>query len=165
MRRLIYIFLGLWIFASNAQDITRLEYFIDTDPGYGNATNVPPITPDPSVATTFTMTTSGISYGLHFLFLRAKDADGKWSETAMNPVIIGEYTNPGNLVQMEYFIDNDPGYGMATQRTVTAGKNISQVFNLDVVVSAMDCIISSSGSRTKMASGALYNMPYFSPRI
>ena len=50
----------------------------------------------------------------------------------MVPVIIGEYTNPGNLVQMEYFIDNDPGYGLATQQAVTPGKNISQAFNLDV---------------------------------
>ena len=68
MRRLLYILLGLWIFTSNAQDITRLEYFIDTDPGYGSATNIP-ITPDPSVATSFSMVTSGISYGVHFLFV------------------------------------------------------------------------------------------------
>lgn len=131
MRRIIYIFLGLWIFTTNAQDITRLEYFIDTDPGYGSATSIP-VTPDPSVSTSFNMVTSGISYGVHFLFARAADADGKWSESSMVPVIIGEYNNPGNLVQMEYFIDNDPGFGLATQRTVTPGQNISQAFNLDV---------------------------------
>ena len=131
MRRLIFMLLGLWIFTSNAQDITRLEYFIDTDPGYGSATSIP-ITPDPSVATSFNMATSGISYGVHFLFARVEDADRKWSESSMVPVIIGEYTNPGNLVQMEYFIDNDPGFGLATQRTVTLGKNISQAFTINV---------------------------------
>jgi hypothetical protein len=131
MKRFISIFLGLWIFTACAQDITRLEYFIDTDPGYGNATNIP-ITPDPLVSTNFTLATTGISYGLHYLFVRAEDADGKWSESSLVPVIIGEFSNPGNLVQMEYFIDNDPGYGMATQRTVTPGNNISQMFDLDV---------------------------------
>jgi hypothetical protein len=131
MRRLIFILLGLWIFTSKAQNITRLEYFIDTDPGYGSATSIP-VTPDPSVATSFNMVTSGISYGVHFLFARAEDANGNWSESSMVPVIIGEYTNPGNLVQMEYFIDNDPGFGLATQRTVAPGKNLSQAFTLDI---------------------------------
>jgi hypothetical protein len=131
MKRLFILFLGMWLFTSHAQDILRIEYFIDTDPGHGNATPVS-ITQSPSVNAGFTLNTSGLAGGTHFLYARAETTDGRWSETSVVPVIATQFEQPGNIVQMEYFIDTDPGFGMGTQRTITPDKNVSQLFTLNV---------------------------------
>ncbi|MBA4850555.1 3-coathanger stack domain-containing protein [Emticicia sp. BO119] len=63
----------------NLANITRLEYFIDTDPGEGNGTTIP-ITANSSISNIpLVVNMTGLSQGLHFLELRAQDANGKWS--------------------------------------------------------------------------------------
>jgi hypothetical protein len=59
--------------------ITRLEYFVDTDPGYGNATTLS-IPSDSFISNiAFSLDTSGLSYGSHVLYVRSRDANGRWS--------------------------------------------------------------------------------------
>ena len=61
-------------------NITRVEYYFDTDPGFGSATNVPIATLAPDVANVgYAADLSVLSDGAHRLFLRSRDADGKWS--------------------------------------------------------------------------------------
>jgi hypothetical protein len=113
-------------------NIMALEYFIDADPGYGLATSVA-VTAGSPLTQNFTVTLPNtISEGFHFLSIRAKDANNKWSEAAVRPFYkeaISTASIP-NITAMEYFIDNDPGYGLATSVAVTAGSPMSQNFTV-----------------------------------
>jgi Secretion system C-terminal sorting domain len=97
---------------TNATNIAAAEFFIDTDPGVGNANA---ITPSPSGATaTFvaSVPTTSLSSGFHFVAIRTKDATGKWGLFENRGFYISSATtNVGNIVAAEFFIDNDPGVG------------------------------------------------------
>lgn len=99
-------------------NIARIEYYIDTDPGFGHATNVN-IAPSSNVQNvTISLDPTPLTEGVHRFFARAKDADGNWSLT--NTLLFykpyGNGSIPpapavGKMNRMEYYIDNDPGYG------------------------------------------------------
>lgn len=66
---------------SPAQNIIAAEYFIDTDPGIGNATAIP-VTAATNISNLAAgINTSGLSNGQHRLFIRSKNAEGRWSIT------------------------------------------------------------------------------------
>jgi hypothetical protein len=70
-----------------APAINTMEYFIDTDPGFGNAT---PITFTPSTNISnlnFAASgTSSLSSGTHYIFIRSKQ--NPWSETSIVPFTV-----------------------------------------------------------------------------
>lgn len=69
---------------NTAANIVKIEYFIDTDPGYFSATNIP-VSPAPDIANkAFLANTSGLSEGLHYLFVRSLDTRDKWSINALD---------------------------------------------------------------------------------
>jgi hypothetical protein len=111
------------------ENIVKSEYFFDTDPGFGNATDIA-VTAGTNPTIVFTPGISSLSAGLHRLYVRAQDAAGKWSHSIpqlfyYEPVI----SNPlQNIVKSEYFFDTDPGFGNATDIAVTAGTNPTIVF-------------------------------------
>lgn len=62
-------------------DIMRFEYFLDTDPGFGNATALP-AGPAPEVSGLLVnVLTDGLSAGPHTLFVRSLSSTGAWSLT------------------------------------------------------------------------------------
>lgn len=62
-----------------ARDIVAGEYFIDTDPGYGNGTPLT-LNPAPLIDEIFQVTdVSGLDAGEHYLHFRVMDEEGKWS--------------------------------------------------------------------------------------
>ena len=79
MKKLITLSLGLCLFmAGFAQSSLTLEYFIDTDPGIGQATQVVM----DSQATEFTIPLTDVSPGLHRLYTRVYDPETQqWSHT------------------------------------------------------------------------------------
>lgn len=107
-------------------DITRAEYFFDTDPGFGNATPAT-VTPGQDINFALSESMAALNKGLHTFYVRVKDADNKWSLTHTQlfykePAI----SNPiPNVTQAEYFFDTDPGFGNGTAATVTAGQDIN----------------------------------------
>lgn len=119
--------------ASNPGNITAAEYFLDTDPGPGNAN---PITVGATggVVSFTAMIPASLSPGFHFLNIRVKDADGKWGMFEQRNFYISSAT--GDMTQItaaEYFFDNDPGAGNATPLTVTnPGSTVSQTFTVPV---------------------------------
>lgn len=128
MKRIIILFvaIALWCDVSG-QNITAIEYFFDTDPGYGSGTSVS-IT---SAATInnfdFNVNITSVSDGFHTLTVRAKDANNKWSHAFTRPF----YKLPAaavaaapNITKLEYFFDADPGYGAGTNVTITAATSI-----------------------------------------
>jgi len=68
-------------------DIVSVEYFIDTDPGFGNGTQIP-FTPNPLIDEDLVLDVSGTDVGMHFLFLRVKDSDNKWSLAVLEPFCV-----------------------------------------------------------------------------
>ena len=123
-------------FLTSAQDlpvsnnITRVEYFWDVDPGYGNAIPLS-ITPgeevsiDTDIAVPDTMTN-----GTHRLFVRAKSNQG-WSPVLERLVSVKRSVK-NNITRVEYYWDVDPGYGNATPLSITPGEEVS--INTDIVV-------------------------------
>ncbi|MCB9273686.1 MAG: hypothetical protein H6564_06570 [Lewinellaceae bacterium] len=93
--------------------INRIEYFIDTDPGYGQGTAISN-TPGPGGNLAFSAPTANLGPGIHNLFVRARNEDGRWSFTAkkafyIQPPLVSAFASP--LAYLEYFLDTDPGYG------------------------------------------------------
>jgi hypothetical protein len=103
---------------TNVSNIAAAEFFIDTDPGVGNATA---ITPSPSGATTTfitTIPTTALASGFHFAAIRTKDATGKWGLFENRGFFISNSTtNVSNIAAAEFFIDADPGVGNGTAIT------------------------------------------------
>jgi hypothetical protein len=129
-RHLISVLLILLAHLCVAQNITRLEYFIDTDPGFGNGINVP-ITPAATLTDlTFNVPITSLSPGVHTIYLRMKDGNKAWSQT-FSSVIYKETISIGaptpNIVKAEYFIDTDPGHGNGTNIPVTPSTIITDL--------------------------------------
>jgi len=105
--------------------LTNAEYFFDTDPGIGNGIAFS-ASPGDSIIITTTVPTTGLSSGFHKMFVRAKDADGKWSLYEGRNFYIQEALTPNTaqLTNAEYFYDTDPGAGNGTAFTVTAGDSL-----------------------------------------
>lgn len=105
----------------------KVEYYWDTDPGMGNATASTVSSYDETTGTytvTFDASTAGLTAGLHKLGMRAISAD-YWSPTVFGYVMIAS----GNVYadRVEYFWDDDPGYGKGTQTSITTGDDPTTV--------------------------------------
>ena len=61
-----------------SQNINYAEYFIDNDPGYGNAYSVT-VTEGTDITVDFTADLSSVPNGFHVLYVRARDELGNWS--------------------------------------------------------------------------------------
>nr|NQU89490.1 PKD domain-containing protein [Bacteroidota bacterium] len=94
--------------------ITYLEYFFDTDPGFGLATPIEVDAFSP-IEIAVNLPLELLDYGLHNLYVRSQDANGRWSIVLQRAFIMGNYpADPlPELVKAEYFIDEDPGQGLA----------------------------------------------------
>jgi hypothetical protein len=116
--------------SSAASNIVKAEYFFNTDPGFGNATNIP-VTPGVDVQNVnFAADLTTLSAGVHQLFIRSKNADGKWSITNRQ-ILYKPNSNSAlpasNIVKAEYFFNNDPGFGNATDIPVTPGVDVQNI--------------------------------------
>lgn len=112
--------------------LKKLEYSFNTDPGPGNGTAIT-FTASSQLDSTFTLDVSGLPTGVHRLYFRVQDASDNWSLTNTTSF----FKFPGNdtaatITQLEYFLDNDPGFGNAMQITFTPGNIISDTFNFQI---------------------------------
>jgi subtilase family serine protease len=135
IREFLYDFDPVYIGAAPApQNIVAAEYFIDTDPGFGSATSIPftlgvNINDAPA-----TVNTSALSNGVHRLYIRTKNNEGRWSLCSMKDFIVdfnfaypASPATPQNIVAAEYFINTDPGAGNGTTIPVTAALDINNI--------------------------------------
>jgi gliding motility-associated-like protein len=113
-------------------DITAMEYYIDTDPGYGSGISVP-VTAAKTIDISPTITASALPAGHHVLYIRAQDQDGFWSEIESRSFYIDAFA-PGKISGIEYFFNSDPGYGSGTAITIAPAKDsIDSVINISTV--------------------------------
>lgn len=115
--------------ANLTNTLTAAEYFIDTDPGVGNASALN-ITSASTLNTTFAIPLNGIATGIHIVHIRVKNNLNQWSLYSQqvfykSPQILGS-----TIVAAEYFIDEDPGVGNATAATITQGTSMNEFLAL-----------------------------------
>jgi len=137
MKRLfIAVLTILSVTTAFAQIVNKAEYFFDTDPGPGNGTPISISTPGVSV--TFpAQIPINLSPGFHWLGIRVKDSDGKWSLFQRKDFYVSQ---PGTdlpiITKAEYFFDHDPGVGNGTPLNFqNTGFSVSQTFPITVPVS------------------------------
>ena len=113
---------------SNTASITSAEYFIDTDPGIGNGTSL--TMTGNIIDQNYNIPTTGLSDGIHKLYVRVINDDGTWSIYDKNVFYINpNQTNTAAIASAEYFIDTDPGIGSGTALTMV-GNVIDQNYNI-----------------------------------
>ncbi|HEY0041361.1 MAG TPA: MBG domain-containing protein, partial [Flavisolibacter sp.] len=139
--------------AATAQNVTKIEYFFDTDPGFGKGTAIS-VTPGTDVTAAFDIDINPLSFGFHKLYIRGyvppyqvtengkTVTQGGWSHTQIKSIYKQQLapTNPEGLspiVAGEYFIGADPGFGNGVAVPVTQGVNLSNVaFAFDITALA-----------------------------
>jgi len=150
---LFYLLLCMIKGTASAQNISAIEYFINSDPGLGNATPVS-FTPAPDVPDlNFQVELSALNIGFNQLFVRAKTHEGKWSLTNVKAFYKGQpfALNP-DIVQAEYYFNSDPGFGNATNVPIPSSINISN-FSFTADVSELPVGFNHMYFRTKDANG------------
>jgi hypothetical protein len=118
-----------------AAKMTKAEYFIDTDPGFGKAVNIPISVPTKDVSLSFNVNTSALPQGFHMMVVRARDEKGFWSNTRQQVFYLYKTvpTTSVYITGIEYFIDTDPGYGKGKAVTVALpGKDITADFLVNI---------------------------------
>ena len=134
MKRLLFIPLFLYLsnlLLAQVPNITNVEYYIDTDPGYGLATNVS-VTPGTNLDVSFIPDMSALNDGIHLLFIRGKDANNNWSLTTSHAFYKGFGVLNQTITKVEYFFDSDPGLGNATSLTFNPATEVDIAIDLDV---------------------------------
>jgi len=107
----LLLLLCSYAFAQN--NLTKAEYFIDHDPGYGNGIAVS-ISGNPVIIEESIL--NDLLPGKHTIYLRVQDDNNVWGMAEYSTFFVREdYTanpqEPDSIVSMEFFIDHDPGYG------------------------------------------------------
>lgn len=144
------------------------EYFLNTDPGFGNATQIT-VSPAPDITNiSFTTSIQPLQNGFHHLYVRVKDSNGKWSLTNVKPFYKETvYTSLPNLVQAEYFINTDPGFGNGTAIAISPSQNLTNV-SFAVDLSALNNGFHHLYVRVKDSSGkwSLTNVkPFYKEKV
>ncbi len=142
--------LPVFIINVKSSSVTRAEYFFDTDPGYGNAAQVPSVTAGEN---SFSIPCNEVSGGAHVLSIRTQDDKGVWSYVQSRPLYV--YPDVGFVVtDIEYFFDNnDPGMGKAHQVSVPA-QSQATVMNFQFDVSLDDLTTAGTHQLNVRAKGS-----------
>jgi hypothetical protein len=143
-RSLPALYTGIWLLSWSllvmvgrgwSQNIVKVEYFFDTDPGYHAGTQLPVVPPTPHLSNfTFNASIAGLDDGFHKLYVRAEDENGVWSLSNNRPFLKNTVsTQMYDLTEVEYFFDNDPGPGNGTNVPFTPGPHITNLqFTIDI---------------------------------
>ncbi len=96
-----------------AQQITRGEYFIDDDPGFGSGKPFSFTAAEDVTSAAFNVDFAGVADGFHRLYMRFRNDAGTWSITSSRTFYkqVLPPTAPANILRGESFMDKDPGFG------------------------------------------------------
>ncbi len=118
-------------------NISKVEYYLEQDPGYGNATPVSIVPAANLINQNLNIDLTALAFGVNRLYIRAQDANGAWSHDNLS-IIYKASLNvvkppPAAIEYAEYYVDVDPGYGNGTAIAVNSGLDLAnQSFNVDI---------------------------------
>jgi hypothetical protein len=114
--------------------LTQAEYFIDVDPGVGNATPL-------SIASTYHLNNNfiidlgNLEQGVHALCVRVRNSNGFWSNFSKRNFYINKQISKKEIIELEYFIDEDPGEGNATEISIDVAFEIDEIIPIELAAS------------------------------
>ncbi len=131
---------GEWSIASHTlvsilpdDEVKAIEYYFDEDPGFGKGTALAFTNQEGYCVVNTTVDISTLRAGLHTLSIRFLNSAGKWSLASHTLVSVLQDTN---VQAIEYFFDEDPGFGKGTALEFTQQGN-AFVVNTTLDVSAL----------------------------
>ncbi len=138
--------------ASALSLMVKAEYFFDTDPGFGNALDIP-LTYGLDISNkNFSANTSNLPVGIHKLYIRTQDGDGLWSNTTTTTFYKQALAVTADITKAEYFFDTDPGFSNGTNIPIAQGLDIAEL-NFSANVGGLSAGIHRMYLRTKDAAG------------
>jgi hypothetical protein len=153
----LFATLCFWLWLPAQPNITRVEYYIDTDPGYGHGTAISIVPAVNLDGLSFNISMAALSQGVHIVGVRSKDAKGAWSLDNrwlfLKPYSGSAATPVPNITRVEYYIDNDPGYGNATALSITPATNIASLA-INISLTPLNSGVHIVGVRSRDAHGA-----------
>ncbi|MEK6479392.1 T9SS type A sorting domain-containing protein [Catalinimonas sp. 4WD22] len=121
---------GIWSLTTNRtflvdrQSLTSIgivaaEYFIDSDAGFGNNQAIEVSGTSGLDTLEFDADLGSLDPGIHMLYMRAKDVNGKWSLVTKRAFVVADDNAPSNIVALNYYYydiaeDTIAGEGMYT---------------------------------------------------
>jgi hypothetical protein len=147
------------LYAQTAPAFDRVEYYLDTDPGYGLGTAVTlPATPGTDLAAIpFTVNLTSVSAGFHSLFIRSRAGGNNWSQTYRQIFYKEPVTSTAPvpaLAGAEYYLDTDPGYGLGTAIPITGGGTNAAGIAFTVGLGSVSAGFHSLSVRSRDVNGA-----------
>lgn len=116
-------------------NLTKAEYFFDTDPGQGNGVPLP-ITSASIQSNSFTIPITGLSEGFHRLNIRYRNSTSPaiWSHAFQGTfyIIPPQQLAAQNITRIEYYIDTDPGFGAGNSVNFSPAPAIDQAAAIDL---------------------------------
>lgn len=104
-----------------SQNITKFEYFIDTDPGVGLGTQVN-VTPATSITDfNIPVSTSALTPGFHTLYIRSQNELGNWTHTHFRTFFVDNTVIPPTISSF------NPSSGLVGSTVIITGTNFSTV--------------------------------------
>lgn len=140
MKRIIIvaILLAITIGVYSQSNVIEVEYFLDSDNGFGMNTVLDISSSDMDITEAILADIPvSTSIGYHKLYMRTKDADGKWSHTTRKNIQIFAPVVENNVLIGEYFIDEDPTFGLANSFEINPeAEDIEQAFEAQILSTA-----------------------------
>lgn len=126
--KLIYTILFCCLINFGYSQITKAEYFFDTDPGTEMGIDIP-VTQGFDVTESFSINTTGLPLGIHTLFVRTRDISNAWSLYFKQTFLVHDFTDttvPTQIIAAEYFFDTDPGTDEGIDISITPGFDLNE---------------------------------------
>ncbi|MEY2830684.1 MAG: hypothetical protein RIQ33_2542, partial [Bacteroidota bacterium] len=103
--------------------IDKAEWFVDNDPGVGNANLLanysPAVDSINAISYNLNITSLQLSSGFHYLYVRSRNQNGRWGNAQMQSFFV-TLSNGSVITAAEYFIDTDPGVGNGTSLSINS---------------------------------------------
>ena len=135
--------------------VAAAEYFFDKDPGVGKGTPITGFTAQgDSLVANSSISSNGLSVGIHVLYMRAKDSNGRWGLFVGRLFIVNPATsNTVSVTGAEYFFDKDPGVGKGTPISGTSNGDSLEITNASIAIASLNQGIHVMYVRAKDSNG------------
>ncbi|GAA4896821.1 hypothetical protein GCM10023311_21960 [Flaviramulus aquimarinus] len=143
---------------AGATNIAEAEYFIDTDPGFGNGTAITVDSNTGLLNQTISIPTSPLE-GFHNLYVRVRDDIGIWSLYEKKLFYVNKDIIISPITAAEYFYDTDPGFGNGTAASIIPTGNPDE-YTIDLATTDVTCDFHDFYIRLQNADGkwSLYEL-------
>lgn len=146
MKILLFIISLFTFFQLQAQtNLRKAEWFINTDPGFHNATHINFAPNGDEVEWEFNL--NNLDVGVHYLGVRVQDEAGIWSHTLTRAFLVLPPAQPG-MTYAEWYIDEDPGFRRANPVPI-----IADTATWEIDLSGLEVGVHYLHVRTQQASG------------